>query len=58
MTVGAGRLAVFGEAGMFTAQLAGDNKRKMGMTAPGAEENYQFLLNVMHWLTELPGMSR
>ncbi len=56
MTVGAGRLAVFGEAGMFTAQLAGDNKRKMGMTAPGAEENYQFLLNVMHWLTNLPGM--
>ncbi len=58
MTVGAGRLAVFGEAGMFTAQLACDNKRKMGITAPGAEENYQFLLNVMHWLTELPGMSR
>ncbi len=46
-----GRVAVFGEAAMFTAQLAGDGSRPMGMNAPGAEQNYQLALNVMHWLT-------
>jgi hypothetical protein len=50
MKVGKGRLAVFGEAGMFSAQLAGPRQR-MGMNAPGAEQNHQLLLNVMHWLS-------
>jgi len=48
---GKGRVAVFGEAAMFSAQLAGENKTPMGMNAPGAAENYRFLLNVMAWLT-------
>ncbi len=48
-----GRVAVFGEAAMFTAQLAGEEKRPMGMNAPGAEQNHQLLLNVMHWLTRV-----
>ncbi len=47
---GWGRVAVFGEAAMFTAQLAGDERKPMGMNAPGAEQNHQLLLNVMHWL--------
>ncbi|MFY8351102.1 hypothetical protein AAEU29_11255 [Pseudoalteromonas sp. SSM20] len=48
-----GRIAVFGEAAMFTAQLSGekDQQIKMGLNAEGAEQNEQFLLNVMHWLT-------
>jgi len=36
---------------MFTAQLAGPERRPMGMNEKGAEQNPQFLLNVMHWLT-------
>jgi uncharacterized protein (DUF2249 family) len=51
MRVGKGRVAVFGEAAMFSAQLAGPNKNAMGMNAPAAARNPQFLLNVMHWLS-------
>lgn len=48
---GKGRVAVFGEAAMFSAQLAGPDKHSMGMNASIAKQNPQFLLNVMHWLT-------
>ena len=48
---GKGRVAVFGEAAMFSAQLAGPNRGPMGMNAPVAAQNPQFLLNVMHWLS-------
>lgn len=48
---GRGRVAVFGEAAMFSAQLSGPNKNPMGMNAPVASKNPQFLLNVMHWLS-------
>ena len=47
---GRGRVAVFGEAAMFSAQLAGPDRQPMGMNAPLAGQNPQFLLNVMHWL--------
>jgi len=47
---GQGRVAFFGEAGMFTAQVAGLGFRK-GMNAFGAEQNQRFLLNTVHWLT-------
>lgn len=46
---GSGRIAVFGEAAMFTAQIS-RNGTPMGMNAPGAEENQQLLLNIIHWL--------
>jgi hypothetical protein len=48
---GRGRVAAFGEAAMFSAQLAGPQRRPMGMNAPAAAQNPQFLLNVLHWLT-------
>jgi len=47
---GKGRIVVFGEAAMFSAQLAGENKAKMGMNNEVAPENYQLLLNIIHWL--------
>jgi len=53
MKVGKGRVAIFGEAAMFSAQLQGPQKRPMGMNAPGAKQNTQFLLNVIHWLSGL-----
>lgn len=55
---GQGRVAVFGEAAMFTAQLAGPNRTPIGMNSPRAPHNAQFLLNVFRWLTEQPAGSR
>ncbi len=47
---GKGRVVVQGEAAMLSAQIAGPNKEKMGMNAPGID-NRQYALNVMHWLS-------
>jgi hypothetical protein len=54
--VGNGRVAVFGEAAMFSAQLAGPGRQKIGMNAPEAKQNHQLLVNVMHWLTRAQGI--
>lgn len=51
MKYGDGRIVVFGEAAMFTAQLQGKNK--MGMNTKSASQNAQFLLNVIHYLDGL-----
>ena len=48
---GKGRVAVFGEAAMFSAQVAGPNRIPAGMNDPRAPQNGQFLLNVIHWLS-------
>jgi hypothetical protein len=50
MHSGKGRIVVFGEAAMFSAQLAGPDKVKAGMNHEVAKENYQLLLNIIHWL--------
>lgn len=55
---GKGRVAVFGEAAMFSAQIVPSVTPpfRMGFNAPRAEQNKQFILNLMHWLTGvLPG---
>ena len=49
-TFGKGRVVVFGEAAMFSAQLAGEKKNKMGMNDDRASQNYKLLLNIIHWL--------
>jgi hypothetical protein len=49
--VGRGRVAVFAEAGMFTAQVAGPDRVRTGLGAAGAEQNKQFLLDIVRWLT-------
>ncbi|MGQ0735091.1 MAG: DUF4350 domain-containing protein [Acidobacteriota bacterium] len=51
LELGKGEVAVFGEAAMFSAQLSGPEKNPMGMNTAIAKQNPQFLLNVMHWLT-------
>jgi hypothetical protein len=48
---GQGRLAVFGEAAMFSAQVVGPDKRPIGMNAPDARDNYRLALNLLHWLS-------
>jgi hypothetical protein len=53
---GRGRVAVFGEAAMFSAQtvVLGDQViGRMGMNDPEASQNAQFVLNVLHWLSGL-----
>lgn len=49
-TYGEGKVAVFGEAAMFTAQVVLPQNIKAGMNVAGAEQNFQFLLNIIHWL--------
>ncbi|MFA7229474.1 MAG: DUF4350 domain-containing protein, partial [Melioribacteraceae bacterium] len=46
---GKGRIAVFGEAAMFTAQIVNSNM-KVGINSDDAPQNAQFVLNLIHWL--------
>jgi hypothetical protein len=48
---GAGRVVMLGEAAMLTAQV--QDGRHFGMNVPG-NDNRQFALNLMHWLSRLP----
>lgn len=50
--VGKGRIVVQGEAAMLSAQIAGQEKFKMGMNVEGFD-NKQYALNLMHWLSGL-----
>jgi hypothetical protein len=56
LQVGLGRVAIFGEAAMFSAQVSGPDRMPMGMNAPEAAQNQQLLLNILHWLTRAEGM--
>ena len=47
---GKGKVAVFGEAAMFSAQLKGPDRVPMGMNNPIAAENPRFILNLVRWL--------
>ena len=44
-----GKIAVFGEAAMFTAQIV-NGRLKMGFNSEDAPQNAQFTLNLIHWL--------
>lgn len=50
LTFGTGRVAVFGEAAMFTAQLQGREQDAFGLNSLKAKDNVQLLFNVAHWL--------
>ena len=47
---GKGKIVAFGEAAMFTAQIAGPEKVKLGMNHVDAPNNYQLVLNIIRWL--------
>ena len=49
---GKGRVVVFGEASMFSAQISEPENRKMGMNRFDAVDNHKLLLNIIHWLDE------
>jgi hypothetical protein len=50
---GPGKVALFGEAAMFSAQRSGSTGSPMGMNHPRAARNKQLLLNTVHWLSGL-----
>lgn len=49
---GKGKIAVFGEAAMFTAQIVNGNF-KVGINSETAPQNAQFVLNLVHWLDNI-----
>ncbi len=51
MHFGRGRVAVFAEAGMFTAMYVLPERSPKGMNVPAAKDNAQFLLNIVRWLS-------
>lgn len=53
MNFGEGKIAVFGEAALFTAQTIKQNGTtfKVGFNTPVASQNISFIRNVLHWLT-------
>lgn len=57
LEVGDGRVAVFADATMFSAQIGAPARPKLGMNTPEGGENLQLLRNVLRWLTRHPSMS-
>jgi hypothetical protein len=55
IVVGKGRVVVLGEAAFMTSQLKAGSDEVAGIGAPGAGQNPQFVLNMMHWLAGAPG---
>ena len=55
LTHGRGRVVVFGEAAMLTAQLAGPQRMPVGMNAPEAADHSRLVLNTVRWLAGVPG---
>lgn len=49
---GQGKVMVSGEAAMFSAQLAGPDRRPMGLNNPAAASNIDLLRVIMRWLGE------
>jgi hypothetical protein len=50
---GEGRIVVLGDSGMISAHLIGKNSRQIGMNDPNARDNFQFALNIFHWLSKI-----
>lgn len=54
---GKGRVAFFAEAAMFTAQAFDNGRIKAGMNHPLGKDNARLLLNILHWLSNIIGIS-
>ena len=54
MDYGKGKIAIFGEAAMYTAQTIEQNGNtfKVGFNSPAAPNNVQFIRNVLLWLAD------
>ncbi len=49
---GGGRVVVFGEAAMFTAQRSGSNSAAVGMHTTEGMHNSRLLINIIRWLAK------
>lgn len=52
LKVGKGRVAIFADGAVFSAQLQGIKSEKRGMNHPDARHHVNLLLNVLQWLGE------
>lgn len=52
LELGKGRVAVFSEGMMFSSQLIKNTGKTKGLRSVGAEQNEEFLLNIMRWLAD------
>lgn len=48
---GKGRVAFIGEASLFSAQLVGKDRIPVGINFRNNNQNLQFVLNLLHWLS-------
>ena len=55
LTFGKGRIVVFGEAAMFSAQVSGERRMPVGMNAPEGKKNAPLLVNIIRWLAKVDG---
>ena len=53
LTYGKGRVAIIGEASLFSAQLVGKDKNPVGINFQNNNQNLQFVLNLFHWLSRV-----
>ncbi len=51
MNKGRGKVALIGEASLFSAQLVGKDKNPVGVNFKNENQNLQFVLNLFHWLS-------
>ena len=55
MRFGKGRVVIFGEAAMFTAQRSGAAGLPVGLNAPEGARNAPLLVNIIRWLARADG---
>lgn len=51
MRRGKGKVAFIGEASLFSAQLVGKDRNPVGINFQNNNQNLQFVLNLLHWLS-------
>jgi len=50
---GKGRIVILGDSSFVGAYLIGQNSRPIGMNSIEVKDNFQFILNIFHWLSRL-----
>lgn len=48
---GKGRIVILGDSSLMTAHLIGENKKPIGINSIEIKDNFQFALNIFHWLS-------
>lgn len=50
---GKGRIVILGDSSLVGAYLIGKNARPIGLNSIEVKDNFQFILNIVHWLSRL-----